>query len=161
VTGIDLSGAMMGIARYKARERGVSRFTLARADVLRLPFADGAFSGVATAFTLRNVADLPAALAEIWRVLRPGARFACLEITRPRGGLMARLFTLYFQRLVPVAGAIITGNRGAYRYLPESVDRFVTGDELITALHAAGFEQVRMRRFWPGALTLHVGSRSP
>ena len=159
VTGIDLSGAMMGVARHKTAQRAERRYTLAQADTLRLPFADGAFSGAATAFTLRNVADLPAALTEIWRVLRPGARFACLEITRPRGGLMGWLFSLYFQRLVPLVGTVITGNRGAYRYLPESVERFVTGDELAAAMRAAGFERVRMRRFWPGALTLHTASR--
>lgn len=160
ITGIDLSGAMMAVARHKSAARAERCYALARADTLRLPFAGCSFSGAATAFTLRNVADLPTALVEIRRVLRPGARFVCLEITRPRGGLMGRLFALYFQRLVPLAGRVITGNRAAYRYLPESVERFVSGDELAAAMRAAGFDQVRMRRFWPSALTLHSGVRS-
>lgn len=153
--GMDLSAGMLTLARVKE-----GNLRLARADVLRLPYQDRVFAGAATAFTLRNVATLDVALAEIRRVIAPGAHFACLEITRPRGGAMAALFTLYFRRIVPRLGGLIGRSPGAYRYLPASVDRFVSGDELATAMRAAGFASVRMRRFWPGAVTLHVGLRT-
>lgn len=157
VTGFDLSGGMLRAGKDKLAARGEQQVALVRGDTLRLPFRDGAFAGGATAFTLRNVADLPAALAEIRRVLAPGAPFAILEITRPRGGLLGRAFNLYFQRAVPVFAGLISGRPGAYRYLPESVERFATGDELLAALRAAGFREAKMRRFWPGAVTLHTG----
>ena len=153
VAGVDLSVAMLQLAQQKSG----GHLALTRADVLRLPFADASFAGAATAFTLRNVASLAAALTEIRRVLRPGARFACLEITRPRSGALATLFNVYFHRIVPRVGAVISGNGAAYRYLPASVDRFVTGEELAASMRATGFRDVRMRRFWPGPVTLHVG----
>lgn len=157
VVGVDLSGGMLAIARQKCMVRGEERVAPARADALRLPFAAGSFAGAATAFMLRNVASVPAALAEVRRVLRPGAPFACLEITRPRGGALGALFTLYFQQVVPRLAGAISGRPGAYRYLPRSVDRFLSGDELLAVMRAAGFQDVRMRRFWPGPVTLHTG----
>ncbi len=159
VMGLDLSAGMLRVGRAKLAARGEQRVHLVRGDALRLPFPDAVFAGAATAFTLRNVADLGAALREVRRVLRPGGAFACLEITRPRPGPLATLFGLYFQRLVPVAGGLISGRPAAYRYLPDSVERFVTGEELAAAMRAAGFRAVRMRRFWPGAVTLHTARR--
>lgn len=159
VLGLDLSAGMLRVGRAKLAARGVQGVHLLQGDGLRLPFAEATFAGAATAFTLRNVADLGAALHEVWRVLRPGGVFACLEITRPRPGPLATLFGLYFQHLVPVAGGLISGRPAAYRYLPDSVARFVTGEELAAAMMAAGFREVRMRRFWPGAVTLHTGRR--
>jgi demethylmenaquinone methyltransferase/2-methoxy-6-polyprenyl-1,4-benzoquinol methylase len=150
VVGVDLSAGMLALAHEKRAAAG-----LLRGDTLALPFADGTFAAAATAFTLRNVADLDAALAEIRRVLKPGAPFACLEITRPRG-VLAGPFTLYFRHLVPRLGALLS-RESAYRYLPASVDRFVSGEDLRESMRAAGFGRVRMRRFWPGAVTLHVG----
>lgn len=159
VLGLDLSAGMLRVGRAKLAARGVQGVYLVRGDGLHLPFADGAFAGAVTAFTLRNVADLGATLREVRRVLRPGGAFACLEITRPRPGPLATLFRLYFQRLVPVAGGLISGRPAAYRYLPDSVERFVGGEELAAALTAAGLREVQMCRFWPGAVTLHTARR--
>jgi demethylmenaquinone methyltransferase/2-methoxy-6-polyprenyl-1,4-benzoquinol methylase len=155
VVGADLSRAMMHVAVAK----GHGQFALAQADVLHLPFLDATFAGVATAFTLRNVADLQSALMEIGRVLMTGGQFACLEITRPRSGLVADLFNSYFRTVVPRMGGVLARSPGAYRYLPASVDRFVSGEQLALAMRRAGFSGVRMRRFWPGAVTLHIGQR--
>lgn len=155
VVGLDLSSGMLRIAMEKCG----GAVGLTQGDVLRLPFPSGTFAGAATAFTLRNVADLDAALREIERVLVPGGGFVCLEITRPGAGVLAGPFSLYFQRLVPRLGGLIAGNRHAYRYLPSSVERFVTGEQLAVAMRAAGFAAVRMRRFWPGAVTLHAGRK--
>jgi demethylmenaquinone methyltransferase/2-methoxy-6-polyprenyl-1,4-benzoquinol methylase len=155
VVGADLSREMMRVAVAK----GHGRLALVQADVLRLPFPDAIFAGVATAFTLRNVADLQSALAEIERVLVQGGRFVCLEITRPRAGLTANLFHRYFHTLVPCIGGVLARSPDAYRYLPASVDRFVSGEQLALAMRQAGFSVVRTRRFWPGAVTLHVGRR--
>ncbi len=160
VAGVDLSEGMLALGRQKCVAHGAAGVALARADVLRLPFAGQSFAGAATAFTLRNVAGLDAALAEIRRVLRPDGPFACLEITRPSGGVAGWLFSSYFARVMPRLTGAISGRPEAYRYLPASVERFVSGDELQQAMRAAGFVEVRMRRFWPGAVTLHTG-RAP
>jgi demethylmenaquinone methyltransferase/2-methoxy-6-polyprenyl-1,4-benzoquinol methylase len=157
VAGIDLSAGMMHLARQKAG----AALALIRADALRLPFPDASFAGVATAFTLRNVEGIDEALAEVRRVLTPGGRFACLEITRPRAGVMATVFRFYFNGVVPRVGAAVSGNPGAYRYLPASVERFLYGDELAAAMRRAGFSGVCVRRFWPGPVTLHAGVRRP
>lgn len=155
IVGVDLSRKMMRVATTK----GHGQFGLVQADVLHLPFADATFAGTATAFALRNVADLDSALKEIERVLMPGGRFACLEITRPRIGPMATFFNVYFHSIVPRLGSAIARSHGAYQYLPASVDRFISGELLAYALRGAGFTEVRMRRFWPGAVTLHIGRR--
>jgi demethylmenaquinone methyltransferase/2-methoxy-6-polyprenyl-1,4-benzoquinol methylase len=157
VAGIDLSAGMMRLARQKAG----SALALVRADALRLPFPDASFAGVATAFTLRNVEGVDEVLAEVRRVLMPGGRFACLEITRPHAGAMAAVFRFYFHGVVPRVGAVVSGNPGAYRYLPASVERFLAGNELAAAMRRAGFSGVRVRRFWPGPVTLHIGVRRP
>jgi demethylmenaquinone methyltransferase/2-methoxy-6-polyprenyl-1,4-benzoquinol methylase len=157
IVGADLSREMMRMAVTKGR----GHLRLIQADVQDLPFPDATFAGITTAFTLRNVADLPTVLKEIERVLVPGGRFACLEITRPQTGLMAALFNRYFHALVPRLGGVIARSPGAYRYLPASVDRFISGEQLAREMLKAGFAGVRMRRFWPGAVTLHVGLRRP
>jgi demethylmenaquinone methyltransferase/2-methoxy-6-polyprenyl-1,4-benzoquinol methylase len=157
VAGLDLSAGMLRTGREKLVARDERRVALLQGDVLRLPFASDCFGGAATAFTLRNVADLGGALVEVRRVLVPDAPFACLEITRPEDGVMGRLFDLYFHQVVPRVGGVISGRPGAYRYLPRSVDGFVAGAVLGEAMRAAGFRHVRMRRFWPGSVTLHTG----
>ena len=157
VVGVDLSAGMLAVAAAKCAAQGVRNVGLVRADALRLPFADRSFAGAMTAFTVRNVADVPVALTEVRRVLQPGAPFVCLEITRPRGGFLGALFTFYFQQVVPRLAGAVSGQPSAYRYLPRSVESFLSGDELVRAMRAAGFGHVRMRRFWPGPVTLHSG----
>jgi demethylmenaquinone methyltransferase/2-methoxy-6-polyprenyl-1,4-benzoquinol methylase len=159
IVGFDLSRGMLAVAQTKVLRAGPDAIGLAQGDALRLPFADGAFSGAASAFVVRNVADLQACLREVGRVLAPGAVFALLEITRPRGGPSGSLFGLYFKRVVPVIGAAVSGRPTAYRYLPRSVDRFLTADELAGAMRVAGFLDVRVHRFFPGPVALLLGRR--
>lgn len=159
VVGLDLSAGMLRVGVEKLRARGEGRVGMAQGDVLQLPLSDESIAGAATAFTMRNVADPVAALAEVLRVLCPGGVFAILEITRPAGGVMARLFNLYFGRVLPRITGLVSGNPAAYRYLPESVERFMSGGELLRAMRSGGFTDVRMRRFWPGAVTLHTGRK--
>ncbi len=154
--GVDFTWGMMAAGRDKlARQGGVTTF--AAADALALPFPDDSFDAVVNGFLLRNVADLPLALAEMARVTRPGGRVVCLEITRPTLPVFRTVFRFYFHRLVPVIGGLISGRRGAYAYLPQSVDRFVSPDGLTHLLTAVGLRDVRYRRLGLGAVTLHVG----
>ena len=143
-------------ATPKLAARG-ARIPLLAADALALPFADKTFACVTSAFLLRNLADLPAGLAEMRRVTAPGGLVAALEITRPGVPGWDTLFGLYFNRLVPLIGAAVARDRAAYTYLPQSVERFVTPAELARLMTATGFREVRYRRFALGTIALHIG----
>ena len=156
VIGADFAEAMLRAARPKLAARG-ARIPLLAADALALPFGDRTFACVTSAFLLRNLADLPAGLAEMRRVTAPGGVVAALEITRPGVPGWDALFGLYFNRLVPLIGAAVARDRAAYTYLPQSVERFVTPAELARLMTAAGLRDVRYRRFALGTIALHVG----
>jgi len=107
-------------------------------------------------FALRNVADIPQTLAEIHRVLRPGGRFANLELTPPPSGLLAALFRLYFYRAVPLIGGLISGDPEAYTYLPHSLTRFPRASELASLMRAAGFTVVSYRLLAARTIAIHL-----
>jgi demethylmenaquinone methyltransferase/2-methoxy-6-polyprenyl-1,4-benzoquinol methylase len=157
VVGADFAEAMLRAAQPKLAARGERRVPLLAADALALPFADKTFACVTSAFLLRNLADLPAGLAEMRRVTVAGGLVAALEITRPGVAGWDTLFGLYFNRLVPLIGAAVARDRAAYTYLPQSVERFVTPAELARLMTATGFREVRYRRFALGTIALHIG----
>ncbi len=158
VVGADFSEAMLQHARAKLRARGERGVTLLAADALALPFADKTFACVTSAFLLRNLADLAAGLQEMRRVTRPGGLVAALEITRPGVPGWDAAFGLYFNRLVPLIGAAVAGDRAAYTYLPQSVERFVTPRQLAQMMETAGLRDVRYRRLALGTIAVHVGT---
>jgi demethylmenaquinone methyltransferase/2-methoxy-6-polyprenyl-1,4-benzoquinol methylase len=112
---------------------------------------------VASAFLLRNLADLARGLAEMRRVTRPGGLVVTLEITRPRVPGWDGVFGFYFHRIVPAVGGAVAGDRAAYAYLPQSVNRFVTPDELARLMAAAGVREVTWRTLALRTVALHVG----
>jgi demethylmenaquinone methyltransferase / 2-methoxy-6-polyprenyl-1,4-benzoquinol methylase len=152
VTGLDFSGRMLERARRKS-----SAVEWVRGDVLALPFSDGSFDAVTVGFGIRNVADLEAGLRELARVLRPGGRLGCLEITRPRG-LLRPFFAVWFDGLVPLAGKVLPGG-AAYTYLPASVRRFPGPEDLGDAMRRAGFGEIGWRLLGGGIVALHVATR--
>jgi demethylmenaquinone methyltransferase / 2-methoxy-6-polyprenyl-1,4-benzoquinol methylase len=150
VVGLDFSAAMLDRARHKA-----PAIEWVEGDALAMPFPEEAFDAATVGFGVRNVSDLPAGLAELRRVLRPGGRLAVLEITQPRG-LLALFYGLWFDGLIPLLGKLVPGG-SAYTYLPASVRRFPGPEELAEHMRAAGFEEVRFRRLGGGIVALHVG----
>jgi demethylmenaquinone methyltransferase/2-methoxy-6-polyprenyl-1,4-benzoquinol methylase len=157
VVGADFSEAMLRQARTKLHARAVRDVPLLAADALALPFADKTFACVTSAFLLRNLADLAAGLDEMRRVTQPGGLVAALEITRPGVPGWDTAFGLYFNRLVPLIGAAVAGDRAAYTYLPRSVARFVTPSELASLMQRAGLRDVHYQRLGLGTIALHVG----
>jgi demethylmenaquinone methyltransferase/2-methoxy-6-polyprenyl-1,4-benzoquinol methylase len=149
VTGLDFSSRMLERARRKAPE-----LRWVEGDLLDLPFADGSFDAATVGFGVRNVSDVERALRELHRVLRTGGRVGILEITTPSGAL-APFFRLWFDRGVPLLGKMLPGG-SAYTYLPASVRRFPTADELVTQLRSCGFGDVRYRLFAGGIVALHT-----
>ena len=158
VVGADFSEAMLRHARVKLAARAERGVGLLAADALALPFGDRTFACVTSAFLLRNLADLAAGLAEMRRVTMPGGLVAALEITRPAVRGWDAIFGVYFNRVVPLIGAAVAGDRAAYTYLPESVERFVAPPELTRMMTRAGLRDVRYRRLGLGTIALHVGA---
>lgn len=157
VVGADFAAAMLAAAKRKVG----AGIPLVLADAQRLPFGDATFDAVTNAFLLRNLSDLDLGLREMRRVLRPGGRLVCLEITRPAPGPFASLFALYFYRLVPILGGLLTGERQAYRYLPNSLTTFPRAPELASRIRDAGFSAVTYQTLAFGTVALHVGAVVP
>jgi len=161
VVGADFVEGMLHRAAEKLGRRGEARIALVAADALALPFADATFGCVASAFLLRNLADLEAGLAEMRRVTAPGGRVVALEITQPTLPVWREAFRLYFHHVVPALGALVSGDRAAYTYLPRSVERFVTPPELARLMGSVGLGDVRIIRLGLGTVTIHVGRVPP
>jgi demethylmenaquinone methyltransferase / 2-methoxy-6-polyprenyl-1,4-benzoquinol methylase len=153
VTGVDFSEEMLARAERKAPE-----FDWVQADAAALPFPDSSFDAVTVGFGIRNLADLETGLRELARVLVPGGKLGCLEITRPQG-ILRPFFRLWFDGLVPVAGKVLPGG-AAYSYLPASVRRFPGPGDLARAMEAAGFIGIGWRLLGGGIVALHVGRRA-
>jgi demethylmenaquinone methyltransferase/2-methoxy-6-polyprenyl-1,4-benzoquinol methylase len=115
-----------------------------RGDVLRLPFSDHSFDAVTFAFGIRNVSSVETAFSEICRVLKPGGRLGILEFGRPqRQSLLTRSFAFYQSHLLPLVGGLLTGDSQAYRYLDASSKTFPSGEEFLSKMKTAGFEETR------------------
>lgn len=157
VTGSDFVPQMLEIGRRKAQERGLE-LRLEEGDALNLPYPDGTFDAVTCAFGFRNFADYSRGLAEFWRVLRPGGRCVILEFPPPADGAFGKVFRLYFQHVLPRIGGLLSGNRAAYRYLPQSVLAFPPPQHLAGMMLATGFRP-RFRLLSGGIAAIHVGDK--
>jgi demethylmenaquinone methyltransferase / 2-methoxy-6-polyprenyl-1,4-benzoquinol methylase len=158
IVGADFSDGMLQVGRGKLDAGRVARVPLLAADALALPFRDGVFACVMSAFLLRNLEDLERGLAEMRRVTMRGGRVITLDIVRPAAPLWGRAFSVYFNRVVPAIGALVAGDRQAYTYLPQSVERFVTPEQLARLMVSVGLRDVSFRRYGLGTIALHIGS---
>jgi demethylmenaquinone methyltransferase / 2-methoxy-6-polyprenyl-1,4-benzoquinol methylase len=154
--GLDLTREMMLRGRNKHPTQSLP---FLEGDALALPFADHSFDAACSGFMMRNVVDIRAAFAEQARVVRPGGRVVCLEITRPINPLFRRVFDLYFFRIVPLVGGLISGRRDAYTYLPNSTVQFPRPRELQSIMISAGLQDVRFAKAMLGTVAIHWGSR--
>jgi demethylmenaquinone methyltransferase / 2-methoxy-6-polyprenyl-1,4-benzoquinol methylase len=156
VVGIDFTSAMLREAERRSATGPGRAIGYGRATTMRLPFADGTFDLVSNAFLVRNLVDLPAAFAEMRRVLRPGGTLLILEITEPVSPAFGRMFHAYFDHVVPWLGAAVD-SAGPYRYLPESLKRLPPRAELVRALKAAGFPRTEAHLQSMGIVTAFLG----
>ena len=162
VVGVDISEGMLGLGREKVSDRRLGdRVVLQRADSADLPFPDGHFDAVTVAFGVRNFEDLERGIAEMVRVLRPGGRLFVLEFSRPLKAPMKQLFRLYFHRVMPAVGRLVSRDDRAYTYLPESVDAFPEGAAFEAILARNGLGELRSRSLTGGIATLYTGRKAP
>ena len=156
ITGADFSHAMLTLASGKASaDRKVN---WVEADALQLPFPDESFDLVTSAFGFRNLADYDAGLREIHRVLKPGGEYGILEFNDPPG-LRGKIYHLYFKFVLPRIGRLVSGNNGAYSYLPASVARFPGPEELMQRMKETGFRAPSWTPYTFGIAGLYRGQR--
>lgn len=152
--GVDLTWEMMAVGRRKD-PRGTLPFV--QGDALALPFADNSFDAACSGFMMRNVADIAQAFAEQQRVVRPGGRVVCLEISQPPPSLWRPVFHFYFFHVVPLIGGVVGRARDAYTYLPHSTLPFPDADTLADIMRQVGLKDVYYRRLLFGSVAIHVG----
>ncbi len=156
VVALDFSDAMLDRARAKTAQRGVD-VDYVHGNALGLPFDDASFDAATVGFGIRNVVDLPRALAELRRVVRPGGRVVVLEITTPERPPLSWFYALWFDRVVPLLGTL-SGEQDAYSYLPESVKRFPPAAGLAKRMHDGGLRDVRYLVLAGGIVAIHAGT---
>ncbi len=158
VIGVDFTPGMLELAQQKAQtDRGAAPGYLA-GDAMRLPLADASADVVTIAFGIRNVADQAAAVAEFYRVLRPGGRLVILEFGMPSNRLCRALYNLYFTQVLPRTASLVARDRtGAYRYLPKSVQAFINREQMVGMMEESGFAEVRARALTFGVAVLYRG----
>jgi demethylmenaquinone methyltransferase/2-methoxy-6-polyprenyl-1,4-benzoquinol methylase len=159
VIGTDFCRPMLGIANEKSSQM-MNRPPFVEADGLRLAFADATFDAVTIAFGLRNFSNWRGGLAELTRILKPGGRLVILEFSSPIVPGMKHLFNFYFRTILPRIGGAVSGSRGAYEYLPDSVSRFPNQTELVEMMETVGLSDVSFENLTGGIAAIHSGKRS-
>lgn len=158
VVGIDISTNMVDFGKKKVEAMGLDeQITLQAGDSERMEFADGSFDVVTVAFGVRNFEHLEVGLREMHRVLKEGGEMIILEFSMPERFPMKQLYKFYFRHILPVVGGWISGNKGAYAYLPESVMKFPQGRAFLDILEGCGFKQTTRRKLSFGIASIYTG----
>ena len=159
VVGVDFCAPMLAVGRRNLARWGLEDVvSLVEGDAMRLPFADGGFAGAVSGFALRNVPDIARVLTEMGRVVRPGGRVVTLEFAKPRVPVFKQLYNLYFNRVVPLVGRLVSGADGPYRYLPRSVKAFPHQREIAGMFSSVGLADVRYFELMGATVAVHVGT---
>jgi demethylmenaquinone methyltransferase/2-methoxy-6-polyprenyl-1,4-benzoquinol methylase len=154
VTAADFTFEMM-----RAGKQTSDPFGWANADALRLPFPSTAFDAVVSGFLMRNVVDHLTALREQYRVLKPGGRIVILDTTRPRRNLLSPFIWIHMHIIIPTLGTLLSGQRDAYTYLPDSTEAFLSAEELAARLATVGFKNIGFKRVMFGTIAIHWGEK--
>ncbi len=158
VTVLDINGSMLGVGRDRAEQRGIAaNLDFVEANAEDLPFEDDAFDAYTIAFGIRNVPRIDVALAEAFRVLKPGGRFLCLEFSEVEMPLLDRIYDAWSFNAIPRIGQVVAGDGEPYRYLVESIRKFPGQRDFASMVTAAGFARSTWRNFSGGIATLHSG----
>jgi demethylmenaquinone methyltransferase/2-methoxy-6-polyprenyl-1,4-benzoquinol methylase len=160
VIGLDFSLEMLRLAQHKRKHTaGGEQTAFVQGSALFAPFKRSVFDGIMSAFVLRNVSDLKLFFSESERVLKPGGTLVTLDMFPPPKNWFSPLYTLYFYRLVPWIGRVLSPNGRAYRYLSDSVRHFYSPEAVTGLIEEAQFEPVRLCKFLGGAVCLHVARK--
>lgn len=153
VTAADFTIEMMRVGK----KSGSLQFSAA--DALNLPFKDSTFDAVVSGFLMRNVTDIQQALKEQYRALKPGGRVIILDTTRPKKNILSPFIWLHMHFIIPTVGGLLSGERDAYNYLPDTTENFLTAEQLASRMIAAGFKKVDFKRLMFGTIGMHWGEK--
>jgi len=156
VTGVDLSDQMMAIGQKKTDKYQMSNVRFIHANAQQMPFENDSFDAVTCAFGCRNFQDLDEGLREMYRVLKPGGQVTILEFSYPSNRLVRALYDIYFTRMLPWIGRVVSRDKTAYTYLNRSVKSFCWGETFAQHLHEAGFEQAQWTTLTFGIATIYT-----
>ncbi|SHH50202.1 demethylmenaquinone methyltransferase / 2-methoxy-6-polyprenyl-1,4-benzoquinol methylase [Chryseolinea serpens] len=158
ITGVDISEGMLQVGRKKMQDRNVAdKIVLQLADSENLPFEENKFDAVTVGFGVRNFEHLERGLEEIFRVLRPGGVAVILEFSRPRKFPFKQGYNFYFKFILPKIGRIVSSDKTAYTYLPESVEAFPDGEDFLRILRDVGFKQTQCKSLTFGISSIYTG----
>lgn len=158
VIGTDFCRPMLAFAKTKS-ENEAHTIPYIEGDAMGLPFSNGEFDAVTIAFGLRNLANVSEGLKELRRILKPGGRLAVLEFSAPIVPGFGQLFNFYFSHVLPRIGGAVSGSRGAYEYLPDSVSKFPNQKKLAALMESTGFNAVKYKNLTGGIAALHTGTK--
>jgi demethylmenaquinone methyltransferase / 2-methoxy-6-polyprenyl-1,4-benzoquinol methylase len=160
VTGVDISEGMLEVGRKKIRERSLtSKIELLYGDSEKLPFPENNFDAVTVAFGVRNFEDLEKGITEIYRVLKPGGMLVVLEFSKPKAFPFKQLYNFYFTAILPRIGRMVSSDKAAYTYLPESVRAFPDGQDFIRILENIGFKATQCKELTLGISSIYSGTK--
>ncbi len=160
VIGIDISSGMLDVGRVKIRERKLdSKIELLEGDSENIPFEENKFDAITVAFGVRNFENLELGLREIKRVLKPGGMLVVLEFSKPRSFPFKQLYNFYFKSFLPGVGRMVSADKGAYTYLPASVEAFPDGNDFIQILQRVGFNKTQCRTLTFGISSIYTGTK--
>ena len=161
VIGMDITPEMLAYGRKKLARLGLEdRISLRVGDAEHIDLPDNSVDGCCSAFTVRNLTDIRQGFREMLRVVRPGGRVVCLEISHPPGKIFGSLFYLYFYKLAPLFGTILGKAFEEYNYLPHSLTTFPNAPTLQSIMEEVGWKDVRFYRLTGGIVAIHVGTKA-
>lgn len=157
VTGVDISALMLKVGQEKIEAKNLTdKIELVKGDSEHLVFEDNQFDAITVAFGVRNFEHLQKGIDEMYRVLRPGGKIAVLEFSKPKSFPFKQIYNFYFSAILPTWGGLISKNKNAYTYLPESVQHFPEGNEFIAYLNQAGFKEAKSNTLTFGICSLYT-----
>ena len=157
ITGIDLSQGMLDEAKRKVKEKGLEKdISFEQGDCMALPMQDEAFDAVTVAFGARNFEHLLQGYREMARVLKPGGMLCVLELSTPTNPIIRWFYDLYTLHIIPAIGTIKSGDKSAYRYLPQSIAAVPQGDDMLQLMREAGLRDATFKRLTLGVCTIYT-----
>ena len=170
--GLDFSIGMLDIARARFTElsektpnreldkqKNIKQVEWIEGDALKLPFNNTIFDVVTSAYLMRNASDIETAFIEQYRILKPGGKVACLDTSPPAKTIFLPFINLYLIKVIPLLGSLISGNKSAYTYLPETTKTFKTAEEIKEIMIHTGFKNVSWKKYMFGTIAIHWGDK--
>ena len=160
ITGIDLSQGMLDEARRKVKEKGLEdTISFEQGDCMALPMQDNSFDAVTVAFGVRNFEHLQQGYREMARVLRPGGMLCVLELSTPTNPVIRWFYDIYSLHIIPAIGSMKSGEKSAYRYLPQSIAAVPQGDDMLQLMRDAGLHDTTFKRLTLGVCTIYTATK--